>query len=154
MTVSVDKPIICPVLIGRTTELIGLRALLEKVKGGQGQVAVLSGEAGIGKSRLMKETQALAISEGFQVLEGNCFPTDRSCPYAPLLDLLRSFSTTDARARIIAELGPLTAAFSPLLSDFLPQNSEHLMLPPLDAEQEKRRIFSGLTHGQMIGLVA
>ena len=32
MTVSVDKPIICPVLIGRTTELTGLRSLLERVK--------------------------------------------------------------------------------------------------------------------------
>ena len=146
MAVSVNKPIICPVLIGRTTELTSLRALLEQVKDGQGQVVALSGEAGIGKSRLMTETRALALAEGFRVLQGSCFPTDRNCPYAPLLDLLRSFLATDARTRIIAELGPLTAAFFPLLPDLLPQPSEHLLLPPLDAEQEKRRLFAGLTH--------
>jgi predicted ATPase len=146
MTVSVDKPIICPVLIGRTPELTSLRAQLEQVKGGHGQVVLISGEAGIGKSRLMMETRAIATAEGFLVLQGSCFPTDRSCPYAPLLDLLRSFLATDARARIIAELGPLTAAFFPLLPDLLPQPSEHPLLPPLDAEQEKRRLFAGLTH--------
>jgi AAA ATPase-like protein len=125
MAVSVNKPIICPVLIGRTTELTSLRALLEQVKGGQGQVVVLSGEAGIGKSRLMTETRALALAEGFRVLQGSCFPTDRNCPYAPLLDLLRSFLTTDARTRIIAELGPLTAAFFPcsLTSSLNPQST-------------------------------
>ena len=63
-----------------------------------------------------------------------------------MLDLLRSFLATDARARIIAELGPLTDAFFPLLPDLLPQPSEHPLLPPLDAEQEKRRLFAGLTH--------
>lgn len=146
MNVAVDKPIICPVLIGRSTELTSLRTLLERVQGGQGQVVVLSGEAGIGKSRLVAETKALATAEGFLVLQGNCFPTDQGCPYAPLLDLLRSFLATDARARIIAELGPLTAAFFPLLPDLLPQPSEHPLLLPLDAEQEKRRLFAGLTH--------
>jgi hypothetical protein len=120
MTVSVDKPIICPVLIGRTPELTGLRAQLEQVKGGHGQVVVISGEAGIGKSRLVMETRAIATTEGFLVLQGSCFPADRSCPYAPLLDLLRSFLATDARARIIAELGLLTDAFFPLLPDLLP----------------------------------
>jgi len=144
MAESVEKPIICPVLIGRTPELTSLRALLEQVKGGQGQVVVVSGEAGIGKSRLVMETRAEALASGFLVLQGSCFPTDRSCPYAPLLDLLRSFLATDARTRIEASLGPLTAAFFPLLPDLLPQPLEHPLLPPLDAEQEKRRLFACL----------
>ena len=139
MKINFETPVVCPVVIGRTTELAGLRSRLARVKSGVGQVMVLSGEAGIGKSRLVAETRAVATAEGFLVLQGSCFPTDQSCPYAPLLDLLRSFLATDARARIIAELGPLTA-------DLLPQPSEHPLLPPLDAEQEKRRLFAGLTH--------
>ena len=146
MEITFETPVVCPVVIGRTTELTGLRSLLERVKSGVGQVMVLSGEAGIGKSRLVAETKAVAMAGGFLVLQGSCFPTDRSCPYAPLLDLLRSFLATDARARIIAELGPLTAAFFPLLPDLLPQPLEHPLFPPLDAEQEKRRLFAGLTH--------
>ena len=65
MTVSVDKPIICPVLIGRTPELTSLRALLEQVKGGHGQVVMISGEAGIGKSRLIMETRGHCNGRGF-----------------------------------------------------------------------------------------
>jgi len=53
---------------------------------------------------------------------------------------------TDARARTIAALGPLTAAFFPLLPDLLPQPAQYPLLPPLDAEQERRRLFAGLTH--------
>ncbi len=145
MEITFETPVVCPVVIGRTSELAGLRSRLARVKSGVGQVMVLSGEAGIGKSRLVAETKAVATAEGFLVLQGSCFPTDQSCPYAPLLDLLRSFLATDARARIIAELGPLTAAFFPLLPDLLPQPLEHPLLPPLDAEQEKRRLFAGLT---------
>src|SRR5437879_1055318 len=105
MTVPADKPITCPVLIGRTPELTSLRALVEQVKGGQGQVVIVSGEAGVGKSRLVLETRAIATAAGFQVMQGNCFPTDRSCPYAPLLDLLQTSLPTDFRERLTAELG-------------------------------------------------
>jgi len=146
MVITFETPVVCPVVIGRTTELTGLRSLLERAKSGVGQVMVLSGEAGIGKSRLVAETKAVATAEGFLVLQGSCFPTDRSCPYAPLLDLLRSFLATDARARIIAELGPLTAHFFPLLPELLPQPLEHPLIPQQDAEQEKRRLFASLTH--------
>src|SRR5437899_920873 len=146
MKSAMDRPFVCQKIIGRVHERAGLRELVEQAKGGRGQVVILAGEAGIGKSRLVAETRAVATAEGFLVLQGSCFPTDRNCPYAPLLDLLRSFLATDARARIIAELGPLTAAFFPLLPDLLPQPSEHPLLPPLDAEQEKRRLFAGLTH--------
>jgi predicted ATPase len=117
---------------------------LEQVKSSQGQVTLLCGEAGIGKSRLVKETRAAATAEGFLVLQASCFPTDRSCPYAPLLVLLRCLLMTEARARVLAELGPLAAAFFPLLPDLLPPPSELAPLPALDAEQEKRRLFTAL----------
>ena len=138
-------PLVCPRLIGRTTELAALHRLLEQAHSGQGYVALIGGEAGIGKSRLVAETLAEASRQGFLVLQGSCFPTDRSCPYAPLLDLLRSLLVTATRARILAELGPLAAAFFPLLPDLLPPPAELAPLPPLDAEQEKRRLFTALT---------
>lgn len=143
MELPVTAPVLCPVVIGRTLELTSLHTLLEQANSGSGQVVVLSGEGGIGKSRLVKETRAMA--EGFLVLQSGCFPTDRSCPYAPLLDLLRTLLATEARERIIADLGPLAAAFFPLLPDLVPPPSELAPLPTLDAEQEKRRLFAALT---------
>ena len=144
MKSAMNRPFVCQKIIGRVHERAGLRERVEQAKGGRGQVVVLAGEAGIGKSRLVAETRAVAQAEGFLVLEGSCFPTDRSCPYGPLLDLLRSLLATDARARITASLGPLAAAFIPLFPELLPSLEAVPPLPPLDAEQEKRRLFACL----------
>src|SRR5438034_2317526 len=120
-------PILCPVLIGRGAELTALHLLLDRARSGTGQIVLLSGEAGIGKSRLVAEAKTYATAQGFFLLQGQCFPTDRSCPYAPLLDLLRSHLATSSPEQVVAEMGLLAAALSPLLPDLLPLPSE---LPP------------------------
>jgi len=73
-------PILCPVLIGRGAELTALRLLVDRARSGKGQLVLLSGEAGIGKSRLVAEAKTYATAQGFLLLQGQCFPTDRSCP--------------------------------------------------------------------------
>ena len=84
MSIVFNKPVSSPVLIGRQVEIATLQALIDQVRRGQGQVVLLSGEAGIGKSRLAAEVKTQAHAQGFLVLQGTCFPTDRSAPYAPL----------------------------------------------------------------------
>src|ERR1700738_5249269 len=94
MALARNKPIVCPVLIGRAADLTGLHVLIDQAKRGEGQVVLISGEAGIGKSRLVAEAKTYAAEQGFQLMQGNCFPTDLTYPYAPLLDLLRSLATS------------------------------------------------------------
>jgi len=147
MTLPVEKPIICPVLIGRDQELAALHHLLKQTSSGQGQLLLLSGEAGIGKSRLVAELKASATAQGFHVLEGKCFPTDLTCPYAPLRDLLRSYFASLSEAAIIAAIGPFARALSPLLPERVSSLPELASLPPLlplDPEQEQRRLFAAL----------
>src|SRR5437016_2941197 len=110
-------PILCPVLIGRVHELAHLRLLVDRAKSGRGQVALLSGEAGIGKSRLVAEVKTYAASHNVLLVQGSCFPTDHAIPYAPLLDLLRSFLTGHSSALPAAELRQVAQAFLPLLPD-------------------------------------
>src|SRR5713101_9874385 len=112
-----NELVVCPVLIGRTSELAALHLCVEQVKSGKGRVALLCGEAGIGKSRLVAELKTEAFTQGFQLLQGNCFTTDRSFPYAPLLDLLRSFLLASSRATVEALVGPYAREFAPLLPD-------------------------------------
>ncbi len=45
MAIAFNKPLVCPVMIGRAQDLTTLRLLVERAKSGQGQVALLSGEA-------------------------------------------------------------------------------------------------------------
>src|SRR5215470_14446658 len=148
MAIAFNKPLVCPVLIGRGHDLASLRLLVDRAKSGQGHVALLSGEAGIGKSRLVAEIKTEALTHGFWLLQGSCFPTDYAIPYAPLLDLLRSHIPSRELAQAV-DIEPLSQAFFPLLPDLGymfsggPHSpSEH----PLDPEQEKRRRFEVLAH--------
>lgn len=151
MTVAFNRPIVCPIFIGRTYDLSALHVLVEGVKdveSGQVHAALVSGEAGIGKSRLVTEVKSYAAHQGFLLLQGNCFQTDNSFPYAPLRDLLRTYLTNSTEDN--SNLEPYIRDMSKLLPD-LPLLLPHLVvLPPreviTDPEQEKRRIFTTLTH--------
>lgn len=148
MAVPFNRPVMCPTLIGRTDDLAALHLLVEEVKRRQGHTALICGEAGIGKSRLVTEVKTYASSQGFLVLQGNCFQTDSSFPYAPLRDLLRIYLTNNVEANI--DLEPYVHDLSKMLPD-LPLLLPHLVSLPSqestsDPEQEKRRIFSTMTH--------
>ena len=134
MATVFNKPVVCPVLIGRSGDLAALRTLADLAKQGQGQVALMSGEAGIGKSRLIAEVKTYALAQGFRLLQGNCFPGDTSCPYAPLLDLLRTHFAGQSETEIAKELGPFVREFAQLIPDLvhgLPNAAPLSQLPQL-----------------------
>lgn len=143
MAVSFNKPVVCPVLIDRVNDLAALYGLIGQARSGKGQVALLSGEAGVGKSRLVAETKAYAAAHDFLLLQGNCFQTDLSYPYAPLLDLLRS-SATRFSATISADLAPFARELHQLLPDLVPLPTDLALPSSVDPEQEKRRLFTAL----------
>jgi predicted ATPase len=144
MTAPFHQSVVCPVLIDRVNDLAILHALIDQTRSGKGQVALLSGEAGIGKSRLVAEVKTYAASHDFLLLQGSCFPTDHAIPYAPLLDLLRSFLAGHSLATPASEMMQVAQAFLPLLPDVGHLLSDVSPVPPLtslDPEQEKRRRF-------------
>src|SRR6266581_6654817 len=149
MTTAFNTSVICPILIGRTAELAAFHLLIDQVKSGRGQVALLCGEAGVGKSRLVVETKTYAASQGFLLLQGNCFQADRAFPYAPFLDLLRSCFSSSSPLTRHNDLTSFAKEFSRFLPDVAPLIPEHtpLVVPSsLDPEQEQRRLFALLLH--------
>ena len=145
MTGSLSVPILCPVLIGRTSQLEALTRLIEQARGGAGQTALIAGEAGIGKSRLVAELKTRAAQLGFSLLQGNCFDSDRALPYAPLLDLLRSFCANHTDAEIAAGLGGSAAELTKLLPELATRLPGFSPAPALEPEAEKRRLFNALS---------
>jgi DNA-binding CsgD family transcriptional regulator/tetratricopeptide (TPR) repeat protein len=78
------------VLIGRARELDELERALDAARAGTGATVVLSGEAGIGKTRLASELARRARATGFMVLLGRSLDlVGTELPYQPLLDALR-----------------------------------------------------------------
>jgi AAA ATPase domain len=103
-----------PRLVGRETELRRLLALLDDAAAGRPVVALVSGDAGVGKTRLVTELSEAARGRGFAVLTGRCAELADTVPYLPLADALR-----DAAA---GASGPLLDALAarPVLSWLLP----------------------------------
>ncbi len=96
-------------MVGRVHEVATLIERFGEVKAGRGQVVSISGDAGIGKSRLLLEFRRRLAEAGLAVtwLEGQCISFGQSIPYLPLLDQLREnfgIEEFDGEPEIIAKI--------------------------------------------------
>ena len=82
-------------LVGRDRELAVLRGLLDQVATG-GQLAIITGPAGIGKSTLVRETLAGADERGYATFVGACYEGLTTGPYEPWHDALTTAQGLDA----------------------------------------------------------
>lgn len=86
-TVGVAE-VLCPVLVGREAELGVLESALAAACGGTGGAVFVTGEPGIGKSRLAREVAGRARSRAVPVITGRAVPTGAGTPYRPLTEAL------------------------------------------------------------------
>ncbi|RFU19100.1 helix-turn-helix transcriptional regulator [Geodermatophilus marinus] len=80
----------CPIVVGRSAELDLLTAAVDHAAAGAGGILLLTGEPGIGKTRLALETTELARSSGMAVLSGRATPSPTPAPYRPLAEAFTS----------------------------------------------------------------
>ena len=73
--------------MGRQKELLVLKEALNKSYQSKGQAIEISGELGIGKSRLILELTKESLAKEFNILSGNCSSWEESKPYAPLKEI-------------------------------------------------------------------
>ena len=93
--------------VGRQHELSVLRGHFEEARAGRGQVVFISGEAGIGKSRLLLEFKATLAEEDLTWVTGQCISYGRNMPYLPIVGLLRQalgIEESDDEQTIIARI--------------------------------------------------
>ena len=145
MAASNPGPLLCPILIGRASQLQLFENALAELRSGSGRTVLVAGEAGIGKSRLVAEARSIAVSaQGLRTLQGVCFDYDRSLPYAPFADLFRGLSSERPSTALIpsadAAWGPLLAVF-PELATWFPAPTP---APPSDPQQQKQQLFRSL----------
>lgn len=94
--------------VGRTAELDGLVEAYGRASAGHGSVALVGGEAGVGKSRLVGEASAHARRQGARVLVGQCLDLEEGGrPYGPMVDVLRTLDRGVTGGEAAAALGPL-----------------------------------------------
>jgi DNA-binding CsgD family transcriptional regulator/tetratricopeptide (TPR) repeat protein len=106
MTAVVDIGTTGP-LIGRVAELGILGMAIGRAAAGSVQVVAISGEAGIGKSRLAREGLRAARAKGFRTLESAAGRLQRDLSYAPIVEALRPLVTEPALVEGLSDLGRL-----------------------------------------------
>ncbi len=99
-----------PPLVGRDSELQELAALLQRVEGGVGAVAVIGGEGGIGKTRLAAEL--LARARAGNARAARCGAVAGAPPFAPWVELLAALAR-DSSHRPPTAVGRRSSAASP-----------------------------------------
>jgi DNA-binding SARP family transcriptional activator len=120
-----SKPQLLPSsgLIGREDEVDRLREALESALAGDGRLVTVTGEAGIGKTRLAEQLAQLAGRSGAMVVWGRCWQVGGAPPYWPWTQILRSYlgrlDPADLRPRLGARLSTLADAL-PALREVFP----------------------------------
>ena len=125
--------VLCPVLVGRDEEARLLRAALTAAGAGRGSTVFVAGEAGIGKSRLVREVTRTAAESGLAVLAGRAVAGGSPTPFRPFAEALTSAGRA-GRLPSSEELGP----FRPVLGRLIPQ-----WRPPQPVPGEESPVFLG-----------
>ena len=125
--------VLCPVLVGRDEEARRLRAALAAAGTGCGSTVFLAGEAGIGKSRLVREVVRTAGESGLTVLAGRAVAGGAPTPFRPFAEALTSAGRA-GRLPASEELGP----FRPVLGRLIPE-----WRPPQPVPGEETPVFLG-----------
>ena len=82
----VSQQVLCPVIIGRDRELATLEEQLAEAIAGRGRAVLLSGEAGLGKSALLRRFVARAREHDARVITGECTEIEARRPFGPFID--------------------------------------------------------------------
>jgi class 3 adenylate cyclase/tetratricopeptide (TPR) repeat protein len=140
--------------VGRQQELTALQQALQQAGAGHGQVVVLVGEAGVGKSRLVYEFVHSYHTQGWSVLESTSVSYGKARPYLPVIDLLKRYCRIDdgddvrtIRAKVTGQVLTLDETLQDTLPallallDVIPDDNPFLRLDP---PQRRRRTLDGL----------
>ena len=103
-------------MVGRGIEIAQLRDLFDRTNRGAGSVVLITGEPGVGKSRLVAELAADALARGGHVLLGRCHPSTQILPFGPWVEAFRLGGVIGA-----ATLGAMEPAWRAELARLFPE---------------------------------
>lgn len=139
-------------LVGRDEEVDTIRRLCREAEGGEKRSLLVVGEAGIGKSHLVRECEGYVAVRGWKVSRGQCSSRSAGDPFAPWVQALNSLfdispgapaeermeRVMEALIGLPPEVQEIEALLNPLLNLSLPETD---VVRSLDPEARRRRLF-------------
>ncbi|MGY1780638.1 ATP-binding protein [Geodermatophilus sp. SYSU D01036] len=130
-----------PPLVGRTAERAHLAEVWRAAEAGAARFVLVTGEAGIGKTRLVEEYRAWCARRGAAVADARCYLAEGPLAYGPVVDWLR-------RPALRASLRALEEArlteLSRLLPELLDEVPDLVEPPPLPETEQRSRLFDAV----------
>jgi class 3 adenylate cyclase len=130
--------------VGRTAQLKRLTAKLDDACNGHGAIAMVRGEPGIGKTRMLEEFADHARQRGAVVLRGACYDGEWQRPYCPFADAITDYSRIASPPEFTSAIGKRAAILSriaPSLRESLGELPEPIAL---DKDEERFRLFDAV----------
>ncbi|HUQ79106.1 MAG TPA: AAA family ATPase [Patescibacteria group bacterium] len=116
-TIDRQPTFISPILVGRDDLLALADRRIAEVARGTGQLLLLAGEAGIGKSRLLGAIERRAAAAGFRSVRGGTYPSDLRVAAAILIDLARSMGRSTGLEGLAGRLADRLEDDGPAIGD-------------------------------------
>jgi len=128
-------------LVGRRGILSKFGEVIQNLQLGRGGILLLSGEAGIGKTRLIHDF-AKIFNKDVKVISGTCQMQNKALPYQPLVQALRSLTNIDEIKIAVPSIwiGELTR----LLPELKSSTHEELTYQPVEPGEARLRLFEAL----------
>lgn len=131
-------------LVGRAAELDVLRAALSQAQSGRGRLVAVSGDAGIGKTRLVEELVAAADVPPARVLWGRCLEQEGAPSYWPWVRALRALAAARGIEALRDDVGTDAAALAPILPELIAADGGAPRWPAGNELEARYRLFEGV----------
>ncbi|MEZ5316562.1 MAG: AAA family ATPase [Vicinamibacterales bacterium] len=128
-------------LVGRRQELDQLRGLWRTAGTDASRLVLVSGEPGVGKTRLARELTAAARLDGALVLAGGCYENEAATPYLPFLEAFRRLAGERDDTALETLLADSAAEIARLAPEIESRLGPFPARPALSPQEERLRLF-------------
>lgn len=133
-------------LIGREDELAFLDDRWHGADAGQGKLVLISGEAGVGKSRLVEEFANGLRLQSVRVLWGCCYEFERALPYQPVAEALRTVLPGLTSAELTDLPSWALEEVARLVPEVLEKRPGLKVSPSTPSDEQRARLFEAVAH--------
>src|SRR5262245_53043198 len=133
-----------PPFVGRERALGALREALELAAAGRGNLLLVNGEPGIGKTRLAEELASQAGTAGFQAVWARCWEGAGAPAFWPWIQVVRAYASAKEPAALRSELGATGGEVARLVPEIAELSHDRPAPPDVGPEEARFRLFDNL----------
>ena len=132
-------------LVGREEEISLMRRAFKQVQNGQHRVVFISGEPGIGKTRIARDfTRWCEESQQATILWGYCYEMSGQLPYQPIVDAINAHAQTCSPEKLRSMLGTNASDLAKIVPEIRLKLPELPEPEPLGPEPERRNLYNAV----------